>query len=265
MTRAMGIEGHLVAEPRRSYRAAVSRLAAVQKSGAGVPAYLRWVNRGLGRRAAAAAWVLGLTPNMVTVLSALLSGCGLVIIAFLPGSWAASCSAAGFLLAGFALDSADGQLARLTGTGSTAGEWLDHVVDAARLPLVHLAVAAHLYRANEPLWVVMGAVAFLVVSSVWFFAQTLAEKLSPPSAPVASAPGAGNPIWVSFIKLPYDPGFLYLTVALLAIRPAFVLVYLALFVITAAVASLSLVGKYRSLTQLRPQSMPSGSGTLVHE
>jgi phosphatidylglycerophosphate synthase len=243
-------------EPRRSYRAAVSQLAAAQKSGAGVPAYLRWVNRGLGRRAAAAAWVLGLTPNMVTVLSALLSCCGLVVIAFLPGSWAASCSAAALLLAGFALDSADGQLARLSGTGSAAGEWLDHVVDAARLPLVHLAVAAHLYRANEPLWVVMGAVAFLVLSSVWFFAQTLAEKLSPPSAP-----GADSPTWVSFIRLPYDPGFLYLTVALLAIRPAFVLAYLALFVVTAAVASMSLVRKYRSLAQLQPR--PAAAGRVV--
>jgi phosphatidylglycerophosphate synthase len=147
-------------------------------------------------------------------------------------------------------------LARLTSTGSAAGEWLDHVVDAARLPLVHLAVAAHLYRANEPLWIVMGAVAFLVLSSVWFFAQTLAEKLSPPNAP-----GAVAPTWVSFLKLPYDPGFLYLAITLLAIRPAFVLVYLALFAVTAAVASMSLVRKYRSLAQLPPQ--PAATGRVV--
>jgi phosphatidylglycerophosphate synthase len=224
------------------YRWAVAHLATQQKPGAGVPAYLRWVNRGLGRRAAAAAFVLRLTPNLVTALSAILSLTALVLLATLPASPLSAATATALLLAGYALDSADGQLARLTGRGSIAGEWLDHVVDAARLPLFHLAVAVHLFRAGEEHWVVLAAIAFLILSSVWFFAQTLAEKLSP-LAPV----GSDAPAWVSFIKLPYDVGLLYATVALLSFRPAFVTAYLAVFVVTALVAMLSLARKYAFL------------------
>ena len=40
---------------------------------------------------------------------------------------------------GYGLDSADGQVARVTGASSPAGEWLDHVVDSIRVPSVHMA------------------------------------------------------------------------------------------------------------------------------
>lgn len=234
--------GEALRRSRRTYSAAVGRLAAAQKSGAGVPAYLRWVNRSLGRRAAAAAYVLKLTPNMVTALSALLSLGALVVIAFVPASLGWALTAPALLLAGYALDSADGQLARLTGAGSVAGEWLDHVVDAARLPLFHLAVAVHVFREEGPLWLVGVALLFMLLASVWFFAQTLAEKLS-----VESPTAENSPPWVSLVKLPWDVGLLYLIVAFIAHPPVFSVVYSMLFSITALVALFSLRRKYRAL------------------
>lgn len=227
----------------RTYRRAFDRLTAAQKSGAGVPAYLRWVNRGLGRRAAALAWVMRLTPNAVTAASAILSLCGLIVILALPLTPWTALSACALLLAGYALDSADGQLARLTGSGSLAGEWLDHVVDAARLPLFHLAIALLFVREGESPWVIAVPLMFVILSSVWFFAQTLAEKLSPDNGRVTQ----DAPAWVSFAKLPYDVGLLYLIVALAWALPVFVVFYSSVFAITVLVAALSLGRKYRFL------------------
>lgn len=237
-----------------SYRTAVARLASAQKSGAGQPAYLRWVNRPLGRRAAAAASVLGLSPNAVTALSGLCSLAALLLIALLPPTVAVALGATALLLAGYALDSADGQLARLTGTGSLAGEWLDHVVDAARLPLFHLAIAIHFFRWGDSFWFVGAALGYMLLSSVWFFAQTLAEKLGErgPDAPDA-------PTWMSFVKAPYDVGTVYLTVLALPFPTLFAALYLALFGFTLAVAALSLRRKYRMLAaQTRPAPASAG-------
>jgi phosphatidylglycerophosphate synthase len=47
---------------------------------------------------------------------------------------------------GYAFDAADGQLARLRGGGSLAGEWLDHMIDAAKVSSLHVAVAISVYR-----------------------------------------------------------------------------------------------------------------------
>ena len=49
---------------RETFAAVVARLAAAQKQRApGSPAYSIYVNRPLGRRLAAAAYLAGLTPN----------------------------------------------------------------------------------------------------------------------------------------------------------------------------------------------------------
>jgi phosphatidylglycerophosphate synthase len=231
----------------------VHQLAAAQKSGAGVPAYLRWVNRGLGRRAAAAAYVAGLTPNAVTAISAGFSLAALVVVALAPTTVLWSVGAALLLLVGYALDSADGQLARLTGTGSVAGEWLDHVVDAARLPLVHLAIALHFLGRQDVLAGV--ALAYLVLTSVWFFAQILAEQLN--TAPARSASSA--PAWVSFVKLPYDVGTLYVIVALLAWPAVFGFFYGALCAVTLVVAVGSMRRKYSQLSSLSRDSRVAAS------
>ena len=218
-----------------------------QKSGVGVPAYLRWVNRGLGRRAAAVAYVLRWSPNQVTGLSMILSvarnGC--------PCLGSADCGDGTrcqlLLLAGYALDSADGQLARLTGTGSAAGEYLDHVADAMRLPAFHLAVAVYLLRAFDGAWPLFIALAFAVLSSAWFFAQILADKMGVQQAKQSGDKQAST--WVSFVKLPYDAGVLYLLVSLAAWPTVFLLGYSLIFVVNVVVAAGSIGRKYRVLSQ----------------
>ncbi|WBU38830.1 CDP-alcohol phosphatidyltransferase family protein [Homoserinibacter sp. YIM 151385] len=235
---------HAGASPSRlTRREASARLRAHQKPGYGVPAYLRWVNRALGRELAAAAAVARLTPSAVTVLSGLASAAGLAVILVAPHEWLWSTIAAALLLLGYALDSADGQLARLTGASSVAGEWLDHVVDAIRLPAVHLALAAALLREGEPLWVSGLALAFAALASGWFFAQTLAEKLGAP----APASPQHAPWWVSVVKLPLDTAFLYLLVPLLAVPVLFTAGYAGLFLLTLAAAAASVRRKYRAL------------------
>lgn len=232
--------------PQRTFGEAVERLQAAQKSGAGVPAYLRWVNRPAGRRLAALAYLLRLTPNHVTALSGLVSLVGVLLIAVLDPTWLVSTVATLALLVGYALDSADGQLARLLGGGGPAGEFVDHVVDAVRQPLVHLGIAGSLYfRADlEQTWPALVALGFSVLTSAWFFAQILADKLLPSGS---RSPGAQAPAWMSFVKAPYDVGTLYLLVLLLPLATLFVALYTALAVFTLAVAALSVRRKYVAL------------------
>jgi phosphatidylglycerophosphate synthase len=233
-------------ETRRGFRAALNQLEGSQKPGDGEPAYLRWVNRPLGRRAAALAHTLGLTPDVVTWTSAAFSLAGFALIAAAPPTFATALGATLLLVIGYALDSADGQLARLTRTGSRAGEWLDHVVDAARIPMLHLAIAcSFFFRSPDPhLWLVGAALAFAVVSSVWFFGSILASQLSGAAAkPVPRT----APAWVSFVKLPNDIGFLYLCLLTLPFLGLFAGLYLLLLLYTVMAATVSLQRKHRAL------------------
>lgn len=226
----------------RGYTAAVAELASKQKPGNGVPAYLRWVNRGLGRRMAAAAYVLRMTPNQVTLASSVVSFAGIALVAWGTPHIAVCLMAVLLLLVGYALDSADGQLARLSGTGGPAGEWLDHVVDALRLPAFHMGVAIGLYlRPGAEDWAVGLAVSFALLASTWFIGQLLAEKLGPAHH---EAPGVNAPVWVSLLKQPYDVSTAFFTVLFLPWLGMFLLVYGALFIFTFAVACVSLWRKY---------------------
>ena len=236
----------LLVTETRSYRDGLERLLAAQKSAAGVPAYLRWVNRPLGRRLAALAYVVGLTPNQVTLLSSAVSAVGIGVIALVTPTWPAAVLATLAMLLGYALDSADGQLARLTGSSGPSGEYLDHVADAVRQPATHLAIAASLHYRDDlaPGWPVAVAIVFATLASVWFFAQILAASLLPKQAVPL---GSTAPAWVSFVKIPYDVGFLYLLILLTPWAWTFVSLYVALFAFTAAVAGLSLWRKYQAL------------------
>jgi phosphatidylglycerophosphate synthase len=233
----------------QGFRSALSRLEGSQKPGDGEPAYLRWVNRPLGRRAAALAHTLGLTPDAVTWTSAAFSLAGFAVVAAVPPSFAAALAATLLLVIGYALDSADGQLARLTGTGSRAGEWLDHVVDAARIPMLHLAIASSFFfrSPDGSLWLVAAALTFAVVSSVWFFGSVLASQLGGASSPAAPRTA---PAWVSFVKLPNDIGFLYLCLLTLPVLWLFAGLYLFLLLYTVMAATVSLHRKHRALRSL---------------
>lgn len=159
------------------YRARVERLGAAQKSKNG-PLYTVYVNRFFGRRLAAIADLLGMTPNQVTLASAACTFSAVAVLAVAPNTIVLVAVVTGLLLLGFALDAADGQLARLRGGGSRAGEWLDHMVDAVKVTAIHGAVLVHLYRSTDVAegWLLL-PIAFATVHGGRYFAQILSEQL----------------------------------------------------------------------------------------
>ncbi|CAM5507609.1 CDP-alcohol phosphatidyltransferase [Streptomyces badius] len=99
-------------------------LRGAQKSAKGVSLYSRYVNRPACRVLAAMAYRTGLTPNQVTLVSALFTYSALVAVALVEPSWTLAVLVYAALAIGFAFDSADGQLARLTGrAGPTGSGW----------------------------------------------------------------------------------------------------------------------------------------------
>ncbi|MGY1551422.1 CDP-alcohol phosphatidyltransferase family protein [Microbacterium sp. A588] len=222
-------------------------LASAQKSGAGVPAYLRWVNRPLGGQVAVIAAAWGWSPNGVTALSAAFGALGVGVLAGVTAWWAGPVAAV-LLLLGYILDSADGQLARIQRRGGPAGEWLDHVVDGIRAPLVHIAIAIHLLRTDAALWLVLMAALFSALVSAWFLSQLLAEKLLPKQPRDASDASAG--ILTSFVKQPHDTSTTYLALVFLGLPLVFAVLYTALFAWHVLMFAGSLRRKYVQLAAL---------------
>jgi phosphatidylglycerophosphate synthase len=162
---------------RHSYRTAMAELASAQKPKAGTPLYSRYVNRPLGRRFAAAGAAAGLSPNTISLISFACSLAAVVLIAVLPVGVAAGFTISALLVLGYALDSADGQVARLTKRGSVFGEWLDHVLDCAKIASLHAAVAWHVLRTDvDERWVLV-ALGWAVVAAVMFFGMILTDQL----------------------------------------------------------------------------------------
>jgi phosphatidylglycerophosphate synthase len=237
-----------------TYREALRRLGAAQKSSKGGQAYSVYVNRKLGRAAAAAAYVAGLTPNAVTVISAAFSATAIAIIALVSGWWAAL--AAPLLAIGYFLDAADGQLARLRGGGSLSGEWLDHSVDSVKITTLHLAVLVHLYRFTDldAGWLLV-PLGFTVVYVALFFAQLLNEQLRR-SRGVTRAPSERASSLALFAKLPHDYGVLCWSFVLIGAPNAFLAVYTFLFAFNAAYLALALVKWFREMRALDAMVAP---------
>ncbi len=233
-----------------SVREALARIGSAQKPGRGVPAYTRWVNRRLARLATACAQWIGLSPNTLSFSSFLVSCAGVALLVALgPRSPVlAGVLAAAVLALGYVLDSADGQLARLTGRQSVAGEWLDHTLDAIRMPAVHLGVAWAAVGADRPaLAVVAGA--FAVTSSAHFFSQNLGGALRDTSA----APRQNPAQLQSWLLLPTDPGILYWLLALWGWTDAFAVAYGGLLACNAVHAGAAATRRWRELSTIREQ------------
>ena len=217
------------AEPT-GFADAYTQLRTAQKTSVGAPAYSLYVNRPFGRVLAAEAFQLGMTPNQVTLVSAVFTFTGIGLLAVLHPSWWSGLVIAALLVVGYALDSADGQLSRLRGGGSMAGEWLDHMFDSAKNTAVHLAVLVSAYR-FFPLpgrgWLFV-PIAFTVVSVVTFFGMLLNDQLArvhrarhslPPPAKEGRTPLR------TLLKVPTDYGFLCLSFVLLGVPLLFSGVY----------------------------------------
>ncbi|WP_304048987.1 CDP-alcohol phosphatidyltransferase family protein [Jatrophihabitans endophyticus] len=235
------------------------RLKSAQKSNRGAAGYSRWVNRPLGRRLAAGAYLTGLTPNQVSCLSATFTYAAIAVIAVVRPSWPMAVLVTLALVLGYALDSADGQVARLRGGGSIDGEWLDHVFDALKIATFHLAVAVSWYRfyglAHPSLLLV--PLAFSAVSSTFFFAITLSDFLRRVDRAKAGGsvvttaslnPDERAGVLRSLVVLPNDYGLLCLLLVLLPVHDAFIVLYTAL---TVANLGFLVVGAARWLREMR--------------
>lgn len=212
---------------RESYRA----LAAAQKGHArGAPAYSVYVNRRVGRVLAAVAFRWGLTPNQVTGISALHTFAALLLLVLLPAQWWTGVIVAVLLALGYAWDSADGQLARLSGGGTLAGEWLDHFVDAVKIASLHLAVLIGLH-AHTPLsgspWLLV-PIGFSVVAVVAFFGMLLNDLLKGKKGVQSTHARGGGTLLRSTMLLPTDFGTVCLVFLLWGWTTGFLVVYTAL-------------------------------------
>jgi len=206
---------------------AYALLGSAQKGrGRGAPAYSLYVNRPVGRVIAAGAYTWGLSPNQVTAVSAVLTFTGVALLALVPPSTALGIGVWLLLAAGYAWDSADGQVARLRGGGSLAGEWLDHVVDAAKLVSLHVAVAIGAFRFfGLPLAWTLVPLGFAIVATVTFFAMILNDLLRARSGvPQAAEAGGSSPLR-SVLGLPVDYGVWCLSFVLWGMPPVFAVVY----------------------------------------
>ena len=156
--------------------------------------------------------MLGLTPNGVTAVSAALSALGVAVLALAPIAVYTGLAAAILFALAYAFDSADGQLARLTGKGGPAGEWLDHTVDMGKTVLFHGAIlfSLILHTTNVNAGQAALVVGFTAVNVVAFFAWLLVDLLRRVNPdPAAAAPPVGHaPLLRSLLRLPTDYGVL---------------------------------------------------------
>ncbi|MFH0241124.1 CDP-alcohol phosphatidyltransferase family protein [Streptomyces sp. HK10] len=216
------------------FRYAVGELATAQKSAKGVSLYSRYVNRPAGRLLAAAAYGARMSPNQVTAVSAVFTFTGVALIALLPPSHGLALGVFAALVTGFALDSADGQLARLTRRGSPAGEWLDHVVDCAKMLALHTAVLVCFHRHfgfSDPVYLLI-PLAFQFATVTVFFGGVLTEQLkrnaAGTGARVPAAPPPAPSALRSVALLPVDYGLLCAVFLFLGSRELFLVLYCSL-------------------------------------
>lgn len=244
-------------EPRESLRATVGRLATAQKSSKGAPAYSRFVNRPLGRVIAAVAFRLGATPNGVSAISAAFSLSGILVLALARPAPGTALAVSALLVVGYAFDAADGQLARLRGGGSLAGEWLDHMIDAAKVSSLHVAVAVAVYR-----WFPVGdgwvlvPLGFTIVAAVFFFGMILNDQLRRQRGHGPRPGGPATSPLRSLAAVPTDYGVLCLAFLLLALPTAFLVCYTVLFVGTTAYLLAAVVAWFREMQGLDRLQQP---------
>ncbi|TCN42830.1 CDP-alcohol phosphatidyltransferase-like enzyme [Kribbella orskensis] len=238
---------------RRSLGDVVAELARAQKSSAGTPVYSRFVNRRIGRYLAAAAFLTGRTPNQVSLASGFCSLIGIVLIALVEPSLPLALVVTALLVLGYALDSADGQLARLRGGGSPLGEWLDHMIDCVKVALLHSAVLISLYRfdalSNE--LVLLVPLAYLCVSTVMFFGLILIDQLRRRHG--GAKPNVrGDSVVKSLLIAPTDYGILCLVFLAFGRPSLFIVLYAAMLVANLVFLLAAFAKWYGEMAALQP-------------
>ncbi len=236
-----------------SYVESYRQLAAAQKGrGRGAPAYSLYVNRPVGRIFAAAAYTMGLTPNQVTLISAAFTVAAIIVLAVAPASIWLGIVIWLLLAIGYALDSADGQVARLRGGGSPAGEWLDHVIDAFKAVALPLAVAIGWYRffpLPSKAWLLVPLV-LAVATTVEFFGMILNDLLRARQGVPQATEQGGSSVLRSLMGLPTDYGVVCFSFVLWGFPIVFLVIYSLLTLAEVLYVALALPTWFRRMQQL---------------
>lgn len=201
---------------------------------------------------AAFAHTIGLTPNQVSVVSAVFTFTGIVLLATVPPSIGLGIAVWLLLAIGYAWDSADGQVARLRGGGSLVGEWLDHIFDAAKLVSLHIAVAIGAYRffdLDSALWLLVPLI-FSIVATTTFFGMILNDLLrARQGVPQAAQAGGSSPLR-AILGIPTDYGTWCLAFALWGWNAGFMVIYTLLALAALLYLGAAVVIWYRKMKSL---------------
>jgi phosphatidylglycerophosphate synthase len=96
-------------------------------------------------------------PNHLTLMAAALMLLAAELVAAGPAGWLGRASVAIVLALALVLDTTDGRLARLQGTTSAFGRWLDQILDELADLTLHAAIAWAAYIATgQAVWLVLG-------------------------------------------------------------------------------------------------------------
>ncbi len=235
-----------------SFADSMRRLSSAQKGRAkGAPAYSVYVNRPVGRVFAAVAHRIGLSPNGVTAVSAVFTFSGILVLALATPAWWTGFLVWLLLAVGYALDSADGQVARLRGGGSIAGEWLDHFIDAIKIVSLPIATAIGLFRFTDlPTPYLLVPLAFAVVATATFFGMILNDLLKSSKGIASSAQIGGGGALRSVILLPVDYGVVCFVYVLWGWASVFAVAYAFFFAAAAAFCLLAAVRWFRAMRSI---------------
>ncbi|MER6569219.1 CDP-alcohol phosphatidyltransferase family protein [Streptomyces sp. NPDC001093] len=228
------------------------QLSTAQKPAKGVSVYSRLVNRPAGRVMAALALRMGATPNQLTLLGALFTFPALAAIALLRPAPVMSVCVGAALALGFALDAADGQLARIQRSASLSGEWLDHVLDCVRIVTLHSVVLVTFYRffvLPSPLFL-LAPLVFQFAAVVIFFAGILTQKLKGAGAAAKPAGGSASALG-AVLLLPVDYGTTCISFLFLGSPDVFLVLYCGLLLAHVLFLVAFLVKWFRELHQLQ--------------
>ena len=132
-------------------------------------------------------------PNALTLAAGGLVLASAAAVASAPETWACRGGIAAGLAVALVLDTADGHLARLQGTASEFGRWLDANLDELGDMALHAAIAwAAFGRAANPAWLVLGMI-YAMGKYLFVVGSHLGEALDPsPRVPAVPAVGSGR-------------------------------------------------------------------------
>lgn len=220
-----------------------------------------WLTQGfriVAQRFAFIFYKIGLTPNTVSFISLIVTLGGLSILVLQDDiSFTVSFLSVLVLWFGYILDCVDGQLARVTKSGSKYGEWLDHTLDCFSNFMKHFA-AGYLILKNVqdlPEYWLIAFIALIInisFSGTYFFAWNMKTKIVGSNVVASEQASSSRKIVLMKLPLQLTDTVLFLSVFLLSYDTMkFMWLYLFYGMITALIYGMYLLVSGRSMMKLK--------------